>query len=222
MFYNIGGKIKGVIKVFFTIMTVISIISGIVVMVTIFEFGSVFAGLLAGGVVAGSGILFAWLVNLVGYGFGQLVENSDRIREKLERMEDGQSGTGTLFTSNTSYSNAPRPTNPAAATPRPANNTATAPRPSNVVYENTSYVTCPNCKESQPSGRSYCNICGAKMATVKPTVSRTEMYDTSNKNNPVAPKDNSNLICCPKCGELQPKDKNYCQICGEKIPTVLY
>ncbi len=33
--------------------------------------------------------------------------------------------------------------------------------------------------------------------------------------------DESELICCPKCGELQPKGKNYCQVCGGKIPSIL-
>ena len=171
--------------------------------------------MLAGGATAGLGILFAWLMSLVGYAFGQLVENSDIIREKLENGNGNYTEVApTTFTAPTATSASTVSGTTKSSTPTP--------KASSIVYENTTYVTCPSCKESQPAGKTYCNICGAKMEAAKPSISRAEMYDALNKNKTAPSKDESDLVCCPKCGELQPKGKNYCEVCGEKIPTVLF
>lgn len=210
MFDNVGGKIKGVISTFFAIMTVLSIICGILVMITVSDL-SVFLGLLAGGATAGLGILFTWLMSLVGYAFGQLVENSDIIRAKLENTNSNYTDVAPIAPTTTFESTESGTTKSSSSTPKT----------SSVIYENTSYITCPNCKESQPAGKTYCTICGAKMVTAKPSISRDEMYDVLNKKKESS-KDESVLVCCPKCGKLQHKGKNYCEVCGEKIPSVLF
>lgn len=47
---------------------------------------------------------------------------------------------------------------------------------------------------------------------------KTESSDRDDKDD----KDESKeLSICPKCGELQPRGMNYCQVCGGKIPYVL-
>ena len=89
MFNNIGGKIKVLAKVLCWVGIAFSVIMGIVILaggetvrVTINgEYSSVSnvpAGILT--IVLGS--LFSWIGSFFAYGFGQLVENSDKLAEK--------------------------------------------------------------------------------------------------------------------------------------------
>lgn len=205
MFNNVGGKIKGVISVVSGIMMLISIIIGIAVFIIArWELGGFWA-FVVGVAVAGIGILISWLSNLVGYAFGQLVENSDRIREMLEDDEDGEEVITKLET-------------PSVAKAAQSNSPVKA--PSNIYNENTTYVTCPNCNESQPAGKSYCNICGAKMNSNVPISTPAKPLEAVG-NAKKASDESKELSICPKCGELQPRGMNYCQVCGGKIPYVL-
>ena len=80
MFHNIGGKIKALAKICTWIGIVSSILFGSFV---IFESGfdeTFFMGLL----IIILGPLSSWIGSFLLYGFGQLIENSDKIARSLE------------------------------------------------------------------------------------------------------------------------------------------
>lgn len=74
MFSNIGGKIKGLAKVFTWIGIIASVISGIAMMLMDDDI-FLFIGLII--MIAGS--LLSWISSFMLYGFGHLVENSDKL-----------------------------------------------------------------------------------------------------------------------------------------------
>ena len=73
MFDNIGGKIKALAQVVTWIGIIASIISGIAIISIDDEM--IFVGLM----VMIFGALSSWASSFVLYGFGQLVENSDKL-----------------------------------------------------------------------------------------------------------------------------------------------
>lgn len=75
MFGNIGGKIKVLAQVICCVGIIVSIVAA----VKFFEENPVKSAL-----VLILGILLSWIGNFVLYGFGQLVENSDKIVEFCE------------------------------------------------------------------------------------------------------------------------------------------
>ena len=75
MFENIGGKIKFVAQFFTWIGIMVSTIIGIGVITKSSSLGGVFLGL----VIIVLGGFVSWLSALCLYGFGQLVENTDRL-----------------------------------------------------------------------------------------------------------------------------------------------
>ena len=79
MFDNIGGKIKALAKVLTWIEIIVFVVWGIVWM----SVGGNFAVL--GLVVAVLGSLLAWVSSFLLYGFGQLVENSDKLVRLSEK-----------------------------------------------------------------------------------------------------------------------------------------
>ena len=79
MFDNIGGKIKMLAKVLCWIGIIGSVITGFSLMAFLSR-GIGFLGVLLGLLVAGVGCLFAWIGSFFTYGFGQLIENTDRIK----------------------------------------------------------------------------------------------------------------------------------------------
>ena len=89
MFNNIGRKIKTLAKVIAWIGMASSVISGLVTMIetailtkadTVLQgVWFLFLGLILGAIVAAVGCLVAWASVLILYGFGQLVENSDKL-----------------------------------------------------------------------------------------------------------------------------------------------
>ena len=89
MFNNIGRKIKTLAKVIAWIGMASSVISGLVTMIEIVILTKadtvlqgvwfLFLGLILGAIVAAVGCLVAWASVLILYGFGQLVENSDKL-----------------------------------------------------------------------------------------------------------------------------------------------
>ncbi len=94
MYKNIGGKIKGLAVFFCVIGILTSIVIGVLAMVGASEFSyfddsvavmGVFGGLLT--IIVGS--LISWVSSFLLYGFGQLVQNSDRIYRELKKSPDG-------------------------------------------------------------------------------------------------------------------------------------
>ena len=75
MFDNIGSKIKTVASTLTVIGIVLSIISGLIVLLD---------GEISGLFMMIFGSLLSWLGSFLLYGFGQLVENSDKILRCLE------------------------------------------------------------------------------------------------------------------------------------------
>ena len=81
MFDNIGGKIKALAKVVCWIGIIVSCIVGFVMLIN-----SNAVGLL----IAGVGSLSSWIGSFVLYGFGQLIENSDRLAAHLCPYEENE------------------------------------------------------------------------------------------------------------------------------------
>ncbi len=82
MFKNVGKKIKDLASIVRLIGAGISVIVGMIILVN----GYFFIGIL----VAGLGIFLSWLSVLTFYGFGQLIDNSDRIVALLEQQQRTQ------------------------------------------------------------------------------------------------------------------------------------
>lgn len=205
MFYNVGHKIKGVISTVTAILMLFSILEGIATFL-ILKSELEFWAFLIGVAVAGIGILFSWLANLVGYAFGQLVENSDRIREMMENSYSGSSNNQkTSFDVQAEQRKAASSNNQVQNTPKAV-----------PIYNNTTYVTCPGCNESQPAGKTYCNICGGRLDKIVPASTPAAPLESIGKSTKKT-EDNGAHVVCPKCGELQPRGMNYCQVCGGKI-----
>ena len=105
MFDNIGGKIQGLAKVICWIGIIASIILGIVIIMGASQSygyyrrtdtGTIFAGIAV--IVGGS--LLSWVGSFVLYGFGELVENSSIIADKITST----TATGTYASGTTSGS----------------------------------------------------------------------------------------------------------------------
>ena len=101
MFRNIGKKIKGLASVLFWIQAVLYILTGIGVIIFAIAGGGksfgmsggifIVLGVIAGLLIAGLGILFAWIGQFMLYGFGELIdktaENEKNTAELLKKME---------------------------------------------------------------------------------------------------------------------------------------
>ena len=90
MFDNIGGKIKGLAKFFCWLGIIASFIGGIAVIAMGVRVGSYYYSsgvdaitILSGIAIIILGSLISWIGSFLLYGFGQLIDNSD----KLVRMK---------------------------------------------------------------------------------------------------------------------------------------
>ncbi len=83
MFDNIGRKIKNLAFVFCIIGIVFSMVAGV----------SLFAEEegLRGAIYILAGITISWIGNFLLYGFGELIENTSRIRYLLEKQDQRES-----------------------------------------------------------------------------------------------------------------------------------
>jgi hypothetical protein len=98
MFNNIGGKIKGLAKFLCWLGIILSVIAGVVLIIaastkssysfdsygeriTLSTGGSIVAGILV--IVFGS--LFSWIGSFFMYGFGELVENSKKVADRVSK-----------------------------------------------------------------------------------------------------------------------------------------
>ncbi len=86
MFRNIGKKIKTLALVICWVQIVINVIGGIAAMVAIGRVVNPAAGFFLGLLIIALGVLIAWIGSFLLYGFGQLVDNSDRMTLYLSRM----------------------------------------------------------------------------------------------------------------------------------------
>lgn len=79
MFGNIGGKIKSLAKIATWLGIIVSVIWGFVLMTTNEDL------IPAGLIVALLGSLISWISSFVLYGFGQLIENTDKLVESPKK-----------------------------------------------------------------------------------------------------------------------------------------
>ena len=93
MFDNIGAKIKMLAKVVCWIEIIGSIIAGIVVVANGHDLEALGVGIMLGG------SLFSWVGSLFIYGFGQLIEDNQALRQKLapEEIVPNKESTETVF-----------------------------------------------------------------------------------------------------------------------------
>lgn len=99
MFNNIGGKIKGLAKFIFWVLAILSVISGMLIIIQGFGSSrseSVVVSILIGLAVMVLGILMAWLQNFLLYGFGELVDSNQKILKELERRNFQPIGQQTI------------------------------------------------------------------------------------------------------------------------------
>ncbi len=82
MYNNIGGKIKSLALIVCWLGILVSVIGGVTLM------GMRDTPILVGLIVVVLGSVFSWLGSLTTYGLGQLIENSDKLVETLEEVND--------------------------------------------------------------------------------------------------------------------------------------
>ena len=87
MFSNIGSKIKGFAKLLFWIFVIICSIAGLVTMYQGFRSNSPLGGIIGGLLIIGAGILLGWLQNFLLYGYGELIDCSQKILRILEERD---------------------------------------------------------------------------------------------------------------------------------------
>ncbi len=79
MFSNIGGKIKKLASVTCWILIIASVIGGLAMIITGADMYGGEGFILGGVIILIVGPLVAWVSSFVLYGFGQLVQNSDKV-----------------------------------------------------------------------------------------------------------------------------------------------
>lgn len=89
MFKNIGGKLKTLAEVSACLGIIASAIWGMILIAVGIEDGYPF-GIFLGLIVMVAGGLGSWILSFVMYGFGQLIENTDKIVEQQEQMLEYQ------------------------------------------------------------------------------------------------------------------------------------
>ncbi len=89
MFENIGGKIKALAKIICWLGITASVLGGIYMFwLAGNAYGRISTVLIVYGVLLiVGGSLISWIGSFFTYGFGQLIENSDRIKEDTNRIK---------------------------------------------------------------------------------------------------------------------------------------
>lgn len=83
MFDNIGGKIKALAKIVAWIGIILSVVLGIVAMFSPVVYnGTAYKGILPGILIIIIGALGSWISSWVMYGFGQIIENTDKLANR--------------------------------------------------------------------------------------------------------------------------------------------
>lgn len=95
VFENIGGKIKTVALWFATIGISISIIAGFfMIIIALINYADVLC--ILGIVTLSCGSLLSWITSLFIYGYGQLIENTDKLVESQDKNSKTRTNTGKL------------------------------------------------------------------------------------------------------------------------------
>lgn len=150
MFKNIGGRIKGLAKTFYTIGVVLSCLvaaAAIIAGILSEEPTILIACIVGGAVYIGLGVLIAWLSNIMLYAFGQQVEMQEKSAILLEKIYRDM---GTCCAPAPSYE-APQP----VPTYKPAPEPVQEP----VVQE----PVCAQCGTQLNPSAAFCPNCGGKV-----------------------------------------------------------
>jgi hypothetical protein len=154
MYDNIGSKIKSLATVICVVLIILSIISGIAIM--ILSEGMVLVGIL----VAGLGSLFAWVSTFFIYGFGELIENTSILVRESKKISSNtkqekasvESPLENKTPANTNSSYRPSANNISTKT----NTVSSTAKPQTALR----FKYCPHCGEAVNS--RYCDMCGKK------------------------------------------------------------
>ena len=131
MYQNIGNKIKTLVKVVTWLGTIACCIIGFYFMSE--DEAGIGFGILLGGSLA------IWISGFVMYGFGQLVDNSDKLVKALVKTE--------ASAPTAAVKEAPKaPVQPEKTEPTPAQKSS-----------------CPNCGAHVAPGNAFCTSCGTKL-----------------------------------------------------------
>ncbi len=162
MLKKTGKTIQMLAIIFFTVGAIVSFVLAIV-------FGRdrnndmtwVFPVILAGGVIS------AFVVSILLYGFGTLIDNTERIIDRLDHIEqkrstdEARSFYRTLGPVSSVTSAAPR--DPSSLSAPASTDSAQADDPEGIVpIEEGSMLRCPNCKRIQPASMMRCCVCGVR------------------------------------------------------------
>lgn len=145
MFNNVGAKIKGVVKFFFFIGGVGAFIMSIICFNGMKYEMHGFIALALSTLIFGFGVCVAWMMSLAAYAFGDLVEDTARIRYLLD------SGNVENYSSSNNSSGINSRANILATPPE---NVPTS------VRNEGKMIQCPHCKELQREDSRYCGVCG--------------------------------------------------------------
>lgn len=160
------------------------------------------AGFFAGAgvfiLVAGAGIVSAWISSMFIYAYGQMVEDTETNRETnqenqkllkkiLSGMKHDENGPERVKGGEAAEPEGEDPLKKADETPLGANQ-----------------MRCPYCGAVQPKGRSVCWECGKPLTADEPK--------------PRTPGTIPERWTCPKCGTINNADARYCLVCGEHAP----
>ena len=93
MFSNIGGKIKTLAKIICWIGIILSVVTGVIMMIhrtdivitTSSGAEAIVSPLIAGLTIIIVGCLTSWIGAFFAYGFGQLIENSEEIKKNTSK-----------------------------------------------------------------------------------------------------------------------------------------
>lgn len=154
MYDNIGSKIKSLATVICVVLIILSIISGIAIMIV--SEGMVLVGIL----VAGLGSLFAWVSTFFIYGFGELIENTSILVRESKKISSNtkqekasvESPLENKTPANTNSSYRPSANNISTKT----NTVSSTAKPQAALH----FKYCPHCGEAVNS--RYCDMCGKK------------------------------------------------------------
>ncbi len=148
MFNNAGRKIKGLALVIFWILVIGSVVLGIIAFSTIMDLiENGFLRFLLTLVIIGLLVLIAWLVTILLYGFGELIEKTSDIDKFLRYGNSSSLGSIRSDSSNSNWLSS-------------ANKQSRS-------YDNAKVplgsIKCPDCGSIENATHTLCYNCGAKL-----------------------------------------------------------
>ena len=82
MYKNIGKKIKGLAKATFIVEAISAVITGMILGIVWYSWGEYEGAFVALGIMVG-GPIIAWVSTWILYGFGELIDKTSKISDKI-------------------------------------------------------------------------------------------------------------------------------------------